>query len=118
MTAPHHIGTRYTSKVLALGYTRDNGSGCGSGTWQRWGLVPVDATGRPVLYWRDGKPRHVGPRVSGVSAPAWLRRAAAFVGRVGPLRIHELSDVATWSRANARKTGEYPIDRFEMLESL
>lgn len=116
MTAPLHTSTRYTVKLLSLGYTRDNGSGCGSGTWQRWGLVPVHPDGRAVLHWRDGKPKHVGPRPSGVKAPLWLHRAAAFIGRVGPLRIHELADIATWYQEH--RVGEYPIDRFEMLESL
>lgn len=97
-----HTGARFTVKVGAVGYTRDNRSGCGSGTWQRWALVPTLPDGRPALHWRDGKARHVGPRVSGKAAPAWLHRAMAYCQRVGPMSLHELDAVATWFRANPR----------------
>ena len=114
MTAPLNRASVFRAEARSLGYTRDNGSGCGSGTWQRWGLVPVDAHGLSVLRWRDGKARHVGPRVSGATMPQWLRRAAEFIKRAGPMRIHELSDVATWYQAH--RVGEYPIERFATLD--
>lgn len=103
----------FAARVQQLGYTRDNGSGCGSGTWPRWGLVPTRPDGAPALLWRDGKPRHVGPRTSGRSAPLWLRRCEAFLGRIGPLPIHALADVATWYREH--RVGEYPLDRIDLL---
>lgn len=105
----------YHARVIQCGWTRDADNGHGSGVYPRWGLVPVDGKGAPVLHWRDGKVRHVGPRVSGVQPPLWLRRAAAFVASVGPLQLHELADVAEWHRVNARRRGGYPLDRLEQL---
>lgn len=104
--------TLYSAKVYPVGYTVKNGCGCGSEVWQRWALVPTLADGRPALRWRDGKPRHVGPRVSGKVAPQWLNRAAAFVSRCGPLTLHELDGIADWYRTNARKGGEPDLDSF------
>lgn len=102
MTAGYPLNTRavFGARVYPVGTTRANGSGCGSETWQRWALVPTLADGRPALHWRDGKARHVGPRVSGKQAPAWLRRAAAYVGTVGPLSLLELAAIAEWYRTH------------------
>ena len=96
-------------KARQVGYTRDNGSGVGSGAWARWALVPVRPDGLPALLWRDGKARHVGPRVSGATCPQWLRRAEGFCASVGPLSLGQLEDVATWYRAH--RVGQYPLDR-------
>lgn len=109
MTAgPVNRSAFFGAVARQVGYTKANGSGCGSESWARWALVPVDASGRPALHWRDGKARHVGPRVSGKVCPQWLKRAEAFVRRVGPLRLHELADVAEWYRSN--RVGEHPGD--------
>lgn len=102
-----------TARVMQLGYTRDNGCGVGSGCFARWGLVPIGRDGLPLLRWRDGKPRHVGPRVSGKQAPMWLQRAEGFIASVGPLGLAELDDVAHWYQAH--RVGSYPLDRLEML---
>lgn len=112
MVAPLNRASVFTARVYPVGYTRPNNSGCGSETWQRWALVPTDASGRPVLRWRDGKPRHVGARSSGKEAPQWLRRAAAYVARVGPLTLGELAFVADWYRENARRGGEPDLSNY------
>lgn len=110
MTAPHNTASTFHARVYPCGYTRPNNSGCGSETWQRWALVPIGSNGLPALRWRDGKPRHVGPRSSGKEAPQWLRRAEAFCRRVGPLTLNELAAVAEWYRTNARRGGEFDLD--------
>lgn len=115
MVAPSNLSSRWLVKVMPIGHTRDNDSGCGSGTWQRWGLVPVDSRGLPVYRFRDGKPRPVHRPTSGAEAPMWLRRAAGFVASFGPMRLHELADVAEWYRGH--RVGGYPIDRLDTLAS-
>lgn len=110
MTAPHNAASVFRAKVYPCGYTRPNNSGCGSEVWQRWALVPIGSNGLPALRWRDGKPRHVGPRSSGKEAPLWLRRAAAFCERCGPLTLNELDGIAEWFRAH--RTGEPDLDQF------
>lgn len=85
-----------------LGYTRPTDYG----RWARWGLVPVDESGRPALRWRNGDVRHVGPRVSGKEAPLWLRRAAAHVRRIGSAELVELAELAAWYQAH--RIGEWP----------
>ena len=113
MTAGYvNSSARFSARVYPCGYTRDNGSGVGSGSWQRWALVPTLADGRPALRWRDGKARHVGPRSSGKEAPLWLRRAAAFVGRVGPLSLDEIAAVADFYRTNARRNIEFSFEDY------
>ena len=105
MTAgPYPTTVRYSVKLGAVGYTRSNGSGIGSETWQRWALVPTLPDGRPAHHWRDGKARHVGPRVSGKVAPLWLQRAAAYCRREGAMSLSELDAVACWFQAH--RSGE------------
>ena len=113
MTAgPYNVSSTFRAKVYPCGYTKANGSGCGSEVWQRWALVPIGSNGLPALRWRDGKPRHVGPRSSGKEAPQWLRRAEAYCGRVGPLTLGELAFVADWYRTNARRGGEPRLEDY------